>query len=76
MSPPLLAKPQDGETLQLYIAVSTTAVSAVLVREEDKPQHPVYYVSKSLLDAETGYTSMEKIASGPRNCCKKVKTLF
>ena len=42
MSPPLLAKPEDGEILQLYIAVSATAVSAVLVREEDKHQHPIY----------------------------------
>ncbi|KAJ9561561.1 hypothetical protein OSB04_006721 [Centaurea solstitialis] len=53
MSPPLLTKPQIGKTLQLYLALSTSAVSAILVREEDNEQRPIYYISKSLLDAET-----------------------
>ncbi|KAL5579016.1 hypothetical protein UlMin_011458 [Ulmus minor] len=52
-SPPLLSKPKDGEQLYIYLAVSEGAVSAVLVREEESKQFPVYYVSKSLLDAET-----------------------
>ncbi|XP_074359640.1 uncharacterized protein LOC141699685 [Apium graveolens] len=34
---------------------------AVLVREEDGQQSPVYYVSKWLHDAETRYTSMKKL---------------
>ncbi|CAA7017902.1 unnamed protein product [Microthlaspi erraticum] len=33
-NPPILAKPVEGEPLFLYIAVSSTAVSDVLVREE------------------------------------------
>ncbi|KAJ9566737.1 hypothetical protein OSB04_002703 [Centaurea solstitialis] len=55
MSPLLLTKPLTVESLQLYIAVSATAVSVVLVREEDKQQHLIYYVSKTLLDAETRF---------------------
>ncbi|XP_074365409.1 uncharacterized protein LOC141706557 [Apium graveolens] len=35
--------------------------TAVMVREEDGQQSPVYYVSKWLYDAETRYTSMEKL---------------
>ena len=54
-SPLLLSKPKDGEQLYIYLAVSEGTVSAVLVREESK-QLPDYYVSKSLLDAETRYT--------------------
>ncbi|KAJ9544284.1 hypothetical protein OSB04_023991 [Centaurea solstitialis] len=34
-SPPLLTKPVEGESLQLYLAVSKNATSAVLVQEED-----------------------------------------
>ncbi|XP_074277703.1 uncharacterized protein LOC141601329 [Silene latifolia] len=34
--------------------VTEAAVSAVLVREQEGSQHPLYYVSKSLLPAETG----------------------
>ena len=50
-TPPLLAKPKDGEPLYLYLSVSDAAVSGVLFREEGMKQNPVYYVSKSLLDA-------------------------
>ncbi|XP_070008579.1 uncharacterized protein [Nicotiana sylvestris] len=43
-------------------SVSEVAVSAVLVREDQGKQSPIYYVSKSLLDAETQYPYLEKLA--------------
>ena len=46
----------------MYLAVSKEALSAVLVREEEHVQKPVYYVSKRLIDAETRYGEMEKLA--------------
>ncbi|KAL5850150.1 hypothetical protein ACOSQ4_008163 [Xanthoceras sorbifolium] len=36
--PPMLSKPQTGETLYLYLAVSTVAVSLALIQEEDGTQ--------------------------------------
>ena len=42
---PTLVSPALGETLFLYLAVAEEAVSAVLVREENKIQYPIYYVS-------------------------------
>ena len=44
-NPPLVSPSKQRENLYLYLAVSTTAVSAALIREEDKTQLPVYYVS-------------------------------
>ena len=76
MYPPLLSKPHDNEILQLYLAVSSNAVSAVLVREEDKHQHPIYYVSKSLLDAETRYTSMENLLLALVTAVKKLRVAW
>ena len=61
-TPPLLSKQLLSEVLLLYLAVSEHAVSAVLVREEGNKQLPIYYVSKALLDAETRYTHLEKLA--------------
>ncbi|KAL5539174.1 hypothetical protein UlMin_044787 [Ulmus minor] len=60
--PPLLSKPHEGDSLILYLAVSKGAVSSALVREEDGIQWPIYYTSKSLLDAEIRYPEIEKLA--------------
>lgn len=60
-SPPLLYKLSNGEIPQLYLAVSNTSVSAVMKREVENQQLPIYYVSKSLLDTETIYSSLEKL---------------
>ena len=46
-NPPLLSPTKEGESLQLYLAVSTTAVSAALIREEGKKQLPVYYINQA-----------------------------
>ena len=46
----------------MYLAVSTTAVSAALVREEDKKQLLVYYTSQAFQGAEAKYARIEKIA--------------
>ena len=52
-SPPMLAKPREGELLIMYLAVSVYSISAVLIKEEGMDQSPIYYVSRRLHDAET-----------------------
>ncbi|XP_063942768.1 uncharacterized protein LOC135150410 [Daucus carota subsp. sativus] len=74
--PPLLAKPVEGETLILYLAVSRYSVSAVLVKEEKDAQFPVYYVSKRLQDAETRYTSMIKLVYSLILAARKLRPYF
>ena len=59
-NPPLLSPSKEGENL--YLAVSTIAVSAALIREEAKKQLPVYYVSQAFQGAESNYLRIEKIA--------------
>ena len=59
--PPLFSKPQEGESLILYLAVSKGVVSLAFVRKEEGIQWPIYYTSKSLLDAETRYPEVEKL---------------
>jgi hypothetical protein len=48
-SPPLLSPSQQGEALSLYLAVSPTAVSSALIREDGGTQLPVYYQCTSSL---------------------------
>ncbi|XP_013751475.1 uncharacterized protein LOC106453815 [Brassica napus] len=61
-TPPHLSKPLLGAVLLLYLAVSEHAVSVVLIREEGSKHLPIYYVSKALLDADTRYCHLEKLA--------------
>ena len=46
-NPPLLSPSKQGESLYLYLAVSKTAVSVALIREEDRKQLLVYYVNQA-----------------------------
>ena len=58
--PPILTSPEAGETLFIYLAVSNVAVSVVLFKEgKNGRQRPVFFVSKSLIDAETRYSHLE-----------------
>ncbi|KFK26842.1 hypothetical protein AALP_AA8G300800 [Arabis alpina] len=75
-TPPILAKPVTGEALFLYIAVSETAVSAVLVREERGEQKPIFYVSKTLTDVETRYPQLEKLALSVVMASRKLRPNF
>ena len=61
-NPPLLSPSKEGESLQLYLAVSATAASTALIREEGKKQLLVYYISQAFQGAEFGYPRIEKIA--------------
>ncbi|KAL5798720.1 hypothetical protein ACOSQ2_003540 [Xanthoceras sorbifolium] len=59
---PLLSKPLDEDKLIIYLAVFQHAICAVLVLEENKIQLSVYYINKRLLNAESRYPQIEKLA--------------
>ena len=59
---PLLTRPIEGESLYMYLGVSSTAVSAVLFRKDELGDLPVFYVNKVLLDTETRYPLAERVA--------------
>ena len=52
--------PEPDEVLFAYIAMAPYAVSLVLIRVDGGVQRPVYYVSKSLHEAEMHYLPLEK----------------
>ena len=58
--PPIMSSPETDEVLFAYIAVALYAVSLVLIRVDSGRQRPVYYVSKSLHEAEIHYLPLEK----------------
>ncbi|GFY91031.1 hypothetical protein Acr_07g0012270 [Actinidia rufa] len=75
-SPPLLTVPTTGEDLYVYLSISPTAVSVVLIREEGQVQRPIYYVSKVLMGAEVRYPKIEKIAYALMIAARKLRHYF
>ena len=75
-SPPLLSPSMPGEEFYLYLPVSQAAVSAVLVREDDGSQKPVYFTSRVLRGAEERYPQMEKLAFALIIAARKLKPYF
>ena len=57
--PPIMSSPEADEVLYSYIAMAPHAVSLVLIRDDNGLQKPVYYVSKSLHEAEVRYLPLE-----------------
>ena len=48
------------ETLYMYLVVIDHAVSAILLKLDQGVQKPIFYVSKTLVEAETCYLPLEK----------------
>ena len=55
-----MSSPEPDEVLFAYIVVAPYAVNLALIRVDYGVQQPVYYVSKSLHEAEVRYLPLEK----------------
>jgi hypothetical protein len=75
-SPPLQSSPEEGEILYLYLAVSLSAVSSVLVREESKLQKPIYFTSRALHGAEERYPRIKKLAFALITSARRLRPYF
>nr|XP_009804201.1 PREDICTED: uncharacterized protein LOC104249466 [Nicotiana sylvestris] len=75
-SPPLLVKADPGECLLVYLAVSEVSISAILVRENKGTQSLIYYINKTLIDAETRYPHLENLALALVIASRKLRSYF
>ncbi|XP_075657966.1 uncharacterized protein LOC142627948 [Castanea sativa] len=74
--PPILCRPEEEEVLYAYVAVARHAVSLALVRMDRGIQKPVYYVSKSLQEADVRYLYLEKAILAIIHATKKLPSLL
>ena len=59
----MIHPPDYSNGLLLYIVSSTSTITIVLVQENpDSQEHVIYYASKNVLDSETRYSHVEKLA--------------
>ncbi|GAA0171138.1 hypothetical protein LIER_25243 [Lithospermum erythrorhizon] len=69
----LLTRPEEGEELQLYLAVSEGTVSSVLLQEERGVQKPIYFVSHVLHGSKENYPLIDKFVLAFVTSARKLK---
>lgn len=74
--PSIMSRLEKEWVLYAYIVVTLHAESLVLVRVEEGIQKPVYYVSKSLQEAEVWYLPLEKAILAIIHAMKKLPHYF
>ena len=74
--PPIMSSPEVDEVLFAYLAVASYAISFVLIWVDSGIQRPVYYVSKSLHEAEVRYLSLEKAILAVVHATRKLPHYF
>ncbi|XP_061363519.1 uncharacterized protein LOC133307115 [Gastrolobium bilobum] len=76
MYPPVLSKPEPGDTLILYLAVGEQAINVVMIKETDKGQEPIYFISRALQGAEVRYQKLEKVAFALLITARRLRLYF
>ena len=71
-----MSSPEVDEVLFAYIAVTSHAVSLVLIRVDNGVQRPVYYVRKSLHEAEVRYLPLERAILAVVHVTRKLPHYF
>ena len=75
MQAPMLTALEPGDDLFMYLSVSDHAISAMLLRDQGV-QQPMYYINKTLVDAETRYLPLEKLVLALVNATRKLPHYF
>ena len=71
-----MSSPVVEKILFAYIVVALHAISFVLIRVDSGIQWPVYYVSKSLNEAEVRYLPLEKAILAVVHAMRKLSHYF
>jgi hypothetical protein len=81
-SSPILTPPKKHKDMMLYIAATSTVVSAAIMveREEErhvyKVQQPIYYVSEVLTDSKIRYPQVQKLLYALLITSRKLRYYF
>lgn len=76
VSPPILSCPDPREDLYMYLNISEHAVSAVMLKNQEGVQRPIYYINKTLVNVETLYLLFEKLALALVHATRKLPHYF
>ena len=71
----MLTALEPREDLFMYLSMSNHVVHVVLLRDQGV-QQPVYYINKTLVDADTRYLPLEKLVLAPVHATRKLPHYF
>jgi len=60
-NPPVLIPPQQGRPFRLYLSTDGMVIGSALIQEFEGKERVIYYLSRRLIDAETRYSTIEKL---------------
>jgi ribonuclease HI len=72
-SPPVMKAPMVGILFRLYIAADDAVIGAVLTQVMEGKEHIIIYLSRHLIDTETGYSFIEKLCLFLLYACSKLR---
>ena len=72
-SPPVLVPPQKHKPFKLYLSADERAIGSTLIQEFEGKERVIYFVSRRLLDAETRYSSIERLCLCLYFSCTKLR---
>ena len=72
---PILAAPKPEKDLFIYLSMSDHAVSVMLLKDQGM-QQPMYYVSKTMVDAKTRYLPLKRLVLALVNATRKLSHYF
>lgn len=77
IEPSIFSSLEAAEELYMYLVVSKTTISVILLRmDEEKQYKPMYYVSKALVGTEVWYTHIQQTTFALRVVAKKLHPYF
>jgi ribonuclease HI len=74
--PPVLVPPQRDMPFYIYLSVGDTSIASVVVQVYDNKKKVVFYLSKRMLDMETGYHETEKLCLYLFFTCTKLRHIL
>jgi len=73
VNPLVLVPPQHNKPFKLYLSTDGTVIGSALIQEFEGKERVIYYISRRLVDAETRYSTIEKLCLCLYFCCTKLR---
>ena len=72
-NPRVLITPQQGKPFRLYLSINDMVIGSALIQEFEEKERVIFYLSRRLVDAETRYSTIEKLCLCLYFSCVKLR---